>query len=349
MIQDRVGRMRQTAPGAEGDWEGKLEITWDAWSRITSVKNNGTEVGSYGYDGRHRRVTREVDEETLHSYYNDAWRPVEERKNAETTAAVSYLWGSRHRDDLVRRDRAVGGTTLNETRYILMDYFNPAAITDESGEVTERYAFSAFGMRTVLNPDYTMRSSSECGMEFAFQGQFVDGESGLMNYGFRYYSPYLGRWTCKDPIAEKGGLNLYRAFGNDALNHIDHFGLDTILPFAPEPDIREPAPEIPEPAPSPILPPEEGEPMLLHKGWTCILYYKIVDEGGGECPEAKAFRGRTGPEFPDPSEACRQAQAEADSYGGDGTCNPCKLGELLQTERTKNYAKVKTGPGKEWI
>jgi len=225
MILDRVGRMRQMAPDAEGDWDGKLELTWDAWSRITQVKNNGTVVGEYAYDGTHRRVTREADGETLHSYYNDAWRPVEERKDAETTAAISYLWGARHRDDLVRRERAVGGTTLNETRYVLMDYFNPASITDESGAVTERYAFSAFGLRSILNPDYTVRSSSECGMEFGFQGQFLDEESGLMNYGYRYYSPQLGRWACKDPIEEDGGINLMAFCSNTPVNSVDHLGL----------------------------------------------------------------------------------------------------------------------------
>ncbi len=229
MILDRVGRMRQMAPDASGDWDGKLEITWDAWSRITRVKNNGAVVGEYAYDGTHRRITREVDGEALHSYYNDAWRPVEERKDAETTASISYLWGARHRDDLVRRDRAVGGTTLNETRYILMDYFNPAAITDEEGVVTERYAFSAFGVRTILSPDYTTRSSSECAMEFAFQGQFIDEESGLMNYGYRYYSPYLGRWTCKDPIMEDGTLNLYEMAENAPVNLVDLLGLDIVM------------------------------------------------------------------------------------------------------------------------
>jgi RHS repeat-associated protein len=231
MILDRVGRMRQMAPDADGDWDGKLEITWDAWSRITSVKNNGTVVGSYGYDGRHRRTTREGDSITLHSYYNDVWRPVEERKGAETTAFISYLWGSRHRDDLVRRDRAVGGTTLNETRYVLMDYFNPASITDEAGEVKERYAFSAFGLRTILNPDFTERSSSECGLEFAFQGQFLDSESGLLNYGYRYYSPQLGRWTCKDPIQERGGANLYVYAKNTPTNQVDKLGLLTDLDY----------------------------------------------------------------------------------------------------------------------
>jgi len=225
MILDRVGRMRQMAPDASGDWDGKLEITWDAWSRITSVKNDGTVVGSYAYDGTHRRTNREVGGDTLHSYYNDAWRPVVERKDSETTASMSYLWGSRYRDDLVRRDRAVGSTTLNETRYVLMDYFNAAAITDAAGDVKERYAFSAFGVRTILNPDFTVRSSSDCAIEFRFQGQFLDGESGLMNYGYRYYSPQLGRWTCKDPIGERGGMNLYGMSKNAATNKIDLLGL----------------------------------------------------------------------------------------------------------------------------
>jgi len=118
----------------------------------------------------------------------------------------------------------VGGTMLNETRYVLMDYFNPAALTDEEGEVTERYAFSAFGVRTILNRDFTVRSGSECGMEFGFHGQFIDLESGLMNYGYRYYSPHLGRWTCKDPIGERGGINLYGMVHNNPVNHVDYLG-----------------------------------------------------------------------------------------------------------------------------
>ncbi len=224
MILDRVGRMRQMSPDAEGDWDGNLDITWDGWSRITDVVSSSGSSGSYRYDGLHRRIKRETGGVVWHSYYNDQWRPLEERKDSETTAAMSYLWGARHRDDLVRRDRAVGGTTLNETRYILMDYFNPAAITDEEGAVTERYAFSAFGVRTILNSDYTTRISSECAMEFGFQGQFLDVESGLMNYGYRYYSPYLGRWTCKDPIEEEGGMNIYVFASNNPSNSVDWLG-----------------------------------------------------------------------------------------------------------------------------
>ncbi|MCX6854903.1 MAG: RHS repeat-associated core domain-containing protein [Verrucomicrobia bacterium] len=225
MILDRAGRMRQLSPDASGDWNGKLDLTWDAWSRITQVRNNGILVGTYQYDGLYRRITRVVGGVTLHSYYNDEWRPLEERKNSETTPTMSYLWGARHRDDLARLDRAVSGTALNETRYILMDYFNASAISDGAGDVKERYAYSTFGVRTILNPDYTSRTTSESAMDFGFQGQFLDVESGLVNYGYRYYVPALGRWTCKDPIGEKGGSNLYGMLRNNTINKTDLLGL----------------------------------------------------------------------------------------------------------------------------
>jgi RHS repeat-associated protein len=82
-------------------------------------------------------------------------------------------------------------------------------------------------------------------MEFAFQGQFLDIESGLMNYGFRYYTPYLGRWTCKDPIKERGGINLYEIAANAPINGVDYLGLlyppgTNWFPYMPPPDPRDP-------------------------------------------------------------------------------------------------------------
>ncbi len=238
MRTDRAGRMLETVPGPNNDWNSEYQITWDAWSRIVKAEAPAEEMSAeYAYDGMARRITRSVaGQPMVHSYYNDEWRPLEDRHDSETTAAASYLWGSRHRDDLVRSDRAVSGTTLNESRYILMDYFSPAAITDEDGAVTERYQFSAFGLRTILNPDFTVRSDSECGMEFSFQGQFEDMQTGWRNYGYRYYFPALGRWACKDPIMEEGGFNLYANVGNSPTNLVDHLGLYDYGPIYKEID-----------------------------------------------------------------------------------------------------------------
>ena len=35
---------------------------------------------------------------------------------------------------------------------------------------------------------------------------------GVHYYGYRYYSPDLGRWINRDPIRERGGINVYGAF-----------------------------------------------------------------------------------------------------------------------------------------
>jgi len=189
-------------------------------------KSDGAVLGNYSYDGLSRRTTQSVGGTTTHTYYSDAWRPLEERRDSQTTAARQYYWGARHRDDLVRRDRATtSGGPLNETRYVLMDYFSPAALTDETGVVKERYAFSAFGVRRILTPTFGDRATSECDFTFGFQGQFVDTESGFLNYGYRYYSPHLGRWLCKDPAQDRGENNYYAFVKNMPTQYTDRFGL----------------------------------------------------------------------------------------------------------------------------
>ena len=40
-----------------------------------------------------------------------------------------------------------------------------------------------------------------------------------------YFDPHLGRWASRDPIEEKGGLNLYGMVNNDAVNRWDLYGL----------------------------------------------------------------------------------------------------------------------------
>jgi hypothetical protein len=47
----------------------------------------------------------------------------------------------------------------------------------------------------------------------------------VSEYGFRDYSSGNGRWLNKDPINEKGGLNLYNFLGNDGVDKLDKRGL----------------------------------------------------------------------------------------------------------------------------
>lgn len=52
--------------------------------------------------------------------------------------------------------------------------------------------------------------------------------TGLSYYGYRYYSPGLGRFLSRDPIGEGGGVGVYGFAGNSPLEHVDLYGLTAI-------------------------------------------------------------------------------------------------------------------------
>ena len=177
---------------------------------------------TYQYDALTRRVVTADAAETRHFYFNNQWRAVEERVSGAVKA--QYVWNPADRWDLIRRRRSVAGT-LDETRFVLRDYLDPAAIINPGGVVTERYRYDAFGPATVLAPDFSVRAASECGWNFLYHAEFIDALTGLYNYGFRFYHPNLGRWISRDPIGEDGGLNLFGFVGNCPVEMIDELGL----------------------------------------------------------------------------------------------------------------------------
>jgi len=226
---DKVGNATKVVPTVDGDWDTSYALTWDAWNRLIEVKDDHAQtVAVYAYDGTFRRITKTVASDTTHFFYNDQWKCVEERINSEAAPKQQYIWGARpgHRDELVLRDRDTNHDgTLNERLYTAMEYFNPTSVMDASGEVQERYRFSAFGNRTVMAPDWSERTASSFAVEFGFQGQFRDAGTGWYDYGFRYYVPEQGRWASRDPIGEAGGINLYGFVGNGPTGKIDSLGL----------------------------------------------------------------------------------------------------------------------------
>jgi RHS repeat-associated protein len=61
---------------------------------------------------------------------------------------------------------------------------------------------------------------------FRFSTKYQDDETDLLYYGYRYLNASTGRWLSRDPIGERGGLNVYDFVGNSTLNCIDRLGLD---------------------------------------------------------------------------------------------------------------------------
>jgi RHS repeat-associated protein len=88
--------------------------------------------------------------------------------------------------------------------------YSPAAMTDSSGTVQERYTYDSYGNRTVmLADDSAPKTSGFVGNQRGFTGYYADAESGLYYARAIMYSPVLGRFIGRDPKDYENGLDLY--------------------------------------------------------------------------------------------------------------------------------------------
>ena len=95
---------------------------------------------------------------------------------------------------------------------------NVMATVSESGVIVAQYAYTQFG-------EGMSAAGPMAGLfRFRFSTKYQDEASGLYYYGYRFYDPDMGRFISRDPIEERGGLNLYGFVGNDPVNRWDYLG-----------------------------------------------------------------------------------------------------------------------------
>ena len=88
-------------------------------------------------------------------------------------------------------------------------------LTDDNQKVLVRYEYDIFG---------AIRSETgTCDNTRKFTGKEFDADSNLYYYGARYYDPYIGRFTQRDPIAD--GVNWYAYTANNPLARVDRNGM----------------------------------------------------------------------------------------------------------------------------
>jgi RHS repeat-associated protein len=113
--------------------------------------------------------------------------------------------------------------------------FNVVAITDSSGNVVERYTYTAYGLPLILTgagtdstwgtADDVTASYSSIDNPYTFTGRRLDEETGLMYYYARYYSTPLGRFITRDPLGYVDGYSLYEYCTGKPFVFIDPLGL----------------------------------------------------------------------------------------------------------------------------
>jgi RHS repeat-associated protein len=98
---------------------------------------------------------------------------------------------------------------------------NVTEVTDLAGNNLARYRYDAFGNTLVATGTHATAN------KYRFSTKPLDNEipnAQLYYYGYRYYDPTTGRWPSRDPIGERGGMNLYGFVGNDGTNRWDLLG-----------------------------------------------------------------------------------------------------------------------------
>jgi RHS repeat-associated protein len=95
---------------------------------------------------------------------------------------------------------------------------NVTDLVGTNGTGLAHYEYDPFG-----NP-FVATGALAAANPFRFSTKYTDDETGLVYYGYRYYSPSLGSWLSRDPIVEEGGLNLYGFVGNDPVGNVDYLG-----------------------------------------------------------------------------------------------------------------------------
>jgi RHS repeat-associated protein len=198
-----------------------------------AYKIKGTETTEYEYATRGELMKVTLPNGNVIEYVNDPLgRRIAKKINGVITE--KYLWQGMTRllavydgannllerfvyaDSRLPMAMQSGGNTF----YLAYDQVGSLiSMTDASGNVVRSVTYDSFG-------NIIQDSDPNALMPFGFAAGLYDPDTGLVRFGFREYSPEIGRWTAKDPILFAGGVDLYGYCINDPVNFIDSIGLD---------------------------------------------------------------------------------------------------------------------------
>lgn len=203
---------------------GGASFAYDAADRLTTVTTGGVWAASYTYDPLGRR-TFKLTAEGERWYFYDGWNLVEERVFGSdgSMEIVEYAWGCDASGTLDGAGGVGGLLYVRKHGHVYVPVYDPNGsvtgyVDPSTGALVASYAYDGFG-RTVAQSGPMADAFS-----LRYSTKYMDPETGLSYYGYRYYSPQLGRWLTRDPLEEDGGINLYGFCGNDGVNRFDKDG-----------------------------------------------------------------------------------------------------------------------------
>ena len=160
---------------------------YDAENKLVRVDTAGKTV-NYKYDGLGRRVEKEViDAGTTTTRYVYDNEDILLELNGANTIVARYTHGPGIDEPLITEKNG-------QPFYYHADGLGSITeITNQSGTVVQRYAYSSFGkIESQLDANFVQ--------PYTFTGRELDAETGLYFYRMRYYDSSTGRFLQADPI-----------------------------------------------------------------------------------------------------------------------------------------------------
>jgi len=224
--------------------DGRRHFTWDDENQLIAVVVTNATKSEFSYDGKMRRRVRKE-----YVWQNSAWQPaeevryvydgnfvVQERHFAPQLSTiypqrtVTYTRGL----DLSGTFQGAGGiggllarTEISNFQSLTHAFYhadkvgNVTALVDTNQQVVARYLYDPFGRVLAMGGPL-----AEANL-YRFSSKEAHEQSGLVYYLYRFYDPALQRWLNRDPIQERGGINVYLFLRNAPIGQYDPFGLLT--------------------------------------------------------------------------------------------------------------------------
>ena len=205
---------------------------YDDLNRLIEVKDGSQNtIATYTYDAFNRRITKTVGT-TIERYSYDDWNIVEISTNSNDYTNIIDSGTDRH---IAIEVTANNTSTLY---YFLTDERgNVTALTDESGNILERYRYRVYGDFEILDAQFTPKNCNNqtCYTtnlhNFLWGGSLYEPETNLYWMRNRYYHIDMHRFINQDPIGIWGDANnLGNGFAYVAgmvIEASDPSGLDT--------------------------------------------------------------------------------------------------------------------------
>jgi RHS repeat-associated protein len=219
---------------------GVTQLTWNAYGKVSQVIQ-GTTTMTFGYDAQQHRLKKSVTRSgrTTTTYYiRDAQGnslAVYERRQDTLIWKEQHLYGS-SRLGMLKPEKIVTGavndvsngsgyyasrTTIGAKSYELSNHLgNVMAVISDRGVLLSAQDYYPFGM--------TMPGrNTEAKYRYGFNGKETDPETGIQDYGMRWYLPNIARFPSVDPITKKyPELTPYQFASNRPIDGIDLDGLE---------------------------------------------------------------------------------------------------------------------------